>query len=178
MPIENSTFGIATVGLTLLLGAAEPRAEEMLPLLEEHDLPAKVEQMAGSENADLPVILGPLAEPPGGFAARTDGSGLKDLHPLPEGAALPGLDQDSLVGARLLDAEGQPSGRIEAVLSDAGGEPLAVLVHSGGFLGIGGHSFVVPLTALDIEAADGEGVPSSIIRSQIALLPSPPSDEE
>jgi len=187
MWIETRWFQIGTVAFTLLLGVTESRSDDMLPLIGEDDLPSKVEQMAGSENAELPVILGPLAEPPAEFpaeprsefsAAGSNGNGLKSLQPLPEDATPPGLDREALLGARLLDSEGRPSGRIEALLGDDSGTPLAVLAHSGGFLGLGGHRFLVPLTALDLDAADGETVPSSISRSQIALLPSPPADDD
>lgn len=178
MWIESSSFRIGTSAFTLLLGVAEPRAEEALPLIGEHELPSKVEQMAGSENAELSILLAPLAEPSDTASAGSNGNGLKQLQPLPEDVILPGLDREALIGARLLDADGRPSGRIEGLLADEAGVPLAVAAHSGGFLGVGGHRFVVPLDALDLDAADGESVPSSILRSQIALLPSLSSDDD
>jgi hypothetical protein len=73
------------------------------------------------------------------------------------GAAAPELssqDATGVLGRKVVDAAGKDIGRIIDVLVDPLGQPRAVVVDIGGFLGVGNRQVAVAWAALHIPAPD------------------------
>lgn len=65
-------------------------------------------------------------------------------------------------------AGGEKIGEIDEVLMNAAGQPVAVSVDVGGFLGIGGQEVIV---ALDQLRLDGQRFVTSLTKEQVEALP-------
>lgn len=72
------------------------------------------------------------------------------------------------VGAPVRDASGASLGRIEAVITDANGRPVQVVVRTRGVAGVRSRSRAVPVESL---RADGGGFVTPLRRAEFDLLP-------
>jgi hypothetical protein len=78
------------------------------------------------------------------------------------------LTVDDLEDMNLESAAGDDIGEVEEVLTDGTGQPVAVAVEVGGFLGIGEREVVFPLDQLQLV---DDGLVTSADRATIEALP-------
>jgi hypothetical protein len=78
------------------------------------------------------------------------------------------LTVDRIEDMDLVDGSGNDIGDIEAVLTDASGQPAAVAAEVGGFLGIGDKEVIVGLDQLRV---NGEHLVTTLSKEQLEALP-------
>jgi len=78
------------------------------------------------------------------------------------------LTVDQLEDRNIVDASGEKIGEIDEVLENAAGQPVAVVVETGGFLGIGDRDVVL---GLDQVRLDGDRLITTLSSDQLKNLP-------
>jgi hypothetical protein len=78
------------------------------------------------------------------------------------------LSGDKLIGKDVIGADGNAIGEIKDVTAEAGDRQSAVIVETGGFLGMGARLISVPLSKLRIE---GDRIVADLTREQAADMP-------
>lgn len=92
----------------------------------------------------------------------------RDLH----AQAVDQRQMSELLGADVVDAQGQKIGDIEEVLLDGNGQPTIAVVSTGGFLGIRDRKHAVPFSALQLTRDGSTDRTLDMTREQLRQAPS------
>jgi len=110
------------------------------------------------------------AEQPAQMAAQQAPSGTAAVAPgAASGVGMPLARAESIVGTKVVGANGRDSGEVENLLIDRSGQVRAAIIEWGGFLGLGQSRAVVPIDQLRFGAA-GERVRMDLTREQLERL--------
>ena len=109
----------------------------------------------------LVVATGPTQAQQGGAEFREVEDGSLQVPPFNKSV-------DDLEDMDLVSASGDEIGEVEEVLMDASGQPTALAVEAGGFLGIGEKNVVIGLDQLRLE---NDQLVTSMTKEQLEGLP-------
>ncbi|MFC4353123.1 PRC-barrel domain-containing protein [Fodinicurvata halophila] len=141
-------------------GAAEAAEEDVENAAEATDDAAEdaaetVEETMESDTAEEPTV---------------NMSNLRPLKGEYEGVMLSnGMDPEEVVGAAIVNSEGDEVARVEDLLADQSGEAVAVLAEAGGILGIGAKQIAIPLS--ELSAGENGQLASSLTEEDIETMP-------
>lgn len=137
------------------------------PAMEETTPEQGTDPLLDSEPMDDPLDdpADPLEAPEDPLGAPETEAPETDMPDMPE-ATDPGADvggatvmADDVIGADLVDFEGNSIATVDDVVMDTTGEIESVLVDVGGFLGFGARTVAIPLADITIDTdADGDTV--------------------
>lgn len=96
------------------------------------------------------------------------------LHPYdgdPTGITVEGVPAEDIVGGTLVNAEGETIADINDLLVDSDGEPQALLVGFGGFLGLMEKSVAVGFDRVELTANDEDEYVTDLTEQEIEAMP-------
>jgi sporulation protein YlmC with PRC-barrel domain len=119
--------------------------------------------------ATRPAPIQTPAAPP----ARTGNMDISSLHEITkdqENATYNGMSAKNLEDMNIVNPAGKKVGEIDKVLATNDNKVVAVVVDSGGILGIGGEKVVVPLDQLTLDSK-GKQFVASMDENQLKAMP-------